>query len=92
MFLRKTKDSEQNKNQPRPQINESNFGTNDFKNKNFEFLKKRRIIGVQSMKVLPQYYNQNETTIKKPEFFSPNQNKYTPQINPVNCPEDKQKI
>ena len=44
------------------------------------------MIGVQSMKVLPQYYNQSESTIKKPEFFSPHQNKYAPQINPVICP------
>lgn len=43
------------------------------------------------MKLLPNYYDHNESAIKKHEFLSPHQNKFTSQINPVNCPEDKQK-
>jgi hypothetical protein len=49
------------------------------------------MIGVQSQKVLPQYNNHLELTIKKPEFLSPNQNKFTTSINSVMCPEDRQK-
>lgn len=44
------------------------------------------MIGVQSQKVLPIYHNHIEPTIKKPEFLTPHQNKYTTSINPIMCP------
>ncbi len=44
------------------------------------------MIGVQSMKVLPNYQNHIEPTIKKPDFLSPHQNKFLHQFNPVMCP------
>ncbi len=49
------------------------------------------MIGVQSLKVLPNYYNHTEPTIKKPEFLSPHPNKFAQQFSPVVCPEDKLK-
>lgn len=44
------------------------------------------MIGVQSQKVLPQYHNYSESTIKKPEFLSPHQNKFTTPVSPIMCP------
>jgi hypothetical protein len=47
------------------------------------------IVGVQSMKNLQQF-NNNNSSFKKPEFLSPTANKSF--LNDVKCPEDKPKV